>query len=84
MKKRIIKTLCIVITAIILAVMSYLIYIVLSYHRVADNLTLEIKGNATSNAPVTLIAADKMKIEGDTVSGMTDDVSPSSYAGVEL
>lgn len=28
----------------------------------------------------TLIAADKMKIEGDTVSGMTDDVSPSSYA----
>lgn len=27
----------------------------------------------------TLIAADKMKIEGDTVSGMTDDVSPSSY-----
>ena len=52
MKKRIIKTLCIVITAIILAVMSYLIYIVLSYHRVADNLTLEIKGNANSNAPV--------------------------------
>ncbi len=28
----------------------------------------------------TLIAADKMKIEGDTVSGMTDNVSPSSYA----
>lgn len=27
----------------------------------------------------TLIAADKMKIEGDTVSGMTDDVPPSSY-----
>lgn len=26
-----------------------------------------------------LIAADKMKIEGDTVSGMTDDVSSSSY-----
>ena len=26
----------------------------------------------------TLIAADKMKTEGDTVSGMTDDVSPSS------
>lgn len=27
----------------------------------------------------TLIAAEKIKIEGDTVSGMTDDVSPSSY-----
>lgn len=28
----------------------------------------------------TLIAAEKMKNEGDTVSGLTDDVSPSSYA----
>lgn len=27
----------------------------------------------------TLIAADKMKNEGDTVSGMTDSVPPSSY-----
>ena len=27
----------------------------------------------------TLIAADKMKIEGDTVSGLTDDMPPSSY-----
>ncbi len=27
----------------------------------------------------TLITADKMKMEGDTVSGMTDNVSPSSY-----
>ncbi len=26
-----------------------------------------------------LIAADKMKMEGDTVSGMTDNVSLSSY-----
>ena len=26
-----------------------------------------------------LIVADKMEIEGDTVSGLTDDVSPSSY-----
>ena len=26
-----------------------------------------------------LIAADKIKNEGDTVSGMTDDVLPSSY-----
>ena len=27
-----------------------------------------------------LIAAEKMKNKGDTVSGLTDDVSPSSYA----
>ena len=27
----------------------------------------------------TLIVAEKMKNEGDMVSGMTDDVSPSSY-----
>ena len=27
----------------------------------------------------TLIAAEKMKNEGDTVSGLTDDVPPSSY-----
>ena len=27
----------------------------------------------------TLIAAEKMKNEGDTVSGMTDDMSSSSY-----
>lgn len=26
-----------------------------------------------------LIAADKMKLEGDSISGMTDDVPPSSY-----
>mgnify|MGYP006887185737 FL=1 len=29
----------------------------------------------------TLIAAEKMKNEGDTVSGMTDDMSSSSYVG---
>ena len=29
-----------------------------------------------------LIAAEKMKNEGDTVSGLTDDVSPSYYARV--
>lgn len=29
----------------------------------------------------TLIAAEKMKNEGDTVSSLTDDVPPSSYVG---
>lgn len=37
---------------IVLAVPVYLVYVVLSYHRVEDNLTLEIEGNATKNAPV--------------------------------
>lgn len=37
---------------IVLAVPVYLLYVVLSYHRVEDNLTLEIEGNATKNAPV--------------------------------
>ncbi|MGN0451234.1 MAG: endonuclease/exonuclease/phosphatase family protein [Acutalibacteraceae bacterium] len=52
MKKKIIKTLCIVMATIVLAVPVYLVYVVLSYHRVEDNLTLEIEGNATKNAPV--------------------------------
>lgn len=52
MKKNIIKILCIVLSAIILTVLSYLIYVVVSYHRLEDNLTLEIQGNALNNAPV--------------------------------
>ena len=52
MKKNIIKILCIVLSAIILTVLSYLIYVVVSYHRLDDNLTLEIQGNAVNNAPV--------------------------------
>lgn len=52
MKKNIIKILCIVLSAIILTVLSYLIYVVVSYHRLEDNLTLEIQGNAVNNAPV--------------------------------
>ena len=52
MKKKIIKVLCIVLAAIVLAVLSYLIYVVLSYHRIDNNLTLEIEGTATSMAPI--------------------------------
>ena len=52
MKKNIIKLLCIVLSAIILTVLSYLIYVIVSYHRLDDNLTLEIQGNAVNNAPV--------------------------------
>lgn len=52
MKKRVIITLCIVLAAIVLAVLSYLLYVVLSYHRVEDNLKLEIEGNAADAVPV--------------------------------
>lgn len=37
---------------IILVVLSYLLYVVLSYHRVGDNLTLEIEGDAENIASV--------------------------------
>ena len=52
MKKRIIKTLCIVLSVIILAVLAYLFYVVLSYHRLDDNITLEIEGVAANVATV--------------------------------
>lgn len=37
---------------IIMVVLSYLLYVVLSYHRVGDNLTLEIEGDAENIASV--------------------------------
>ena len=52
MTKKIIKALCIVLATVFLTVLAYLLYVVLSYHRVEDNLTLKIEGNATSTAPV--------------------------------
>lgn len=52
MKKKIIKIFCVILAVIVLAVLSYLMYVILSYHRVEDNLTLEIEGNATGTAPV--------------------------------
>ena len=52
MKKRILKILCIVMATIILVVLSYILYVVLSYHRVGDNLTLEIEGDAENIASV--------------------------------
>ena len=50
--KKTVKILCIVLSAIVLAVSIYLIYVVLSYHRLEDNLSLETFGGATNNAPV--------------------------------
>lgn len=52
MKKKIIKSVVIVLVAIVLIVLSYLLYVVLRYHRLEDNLILEVEGNATASAPV--------------------------------
>lgn len=52
MKKKIILSVCIVLAAIVLSVPGYILYVVLSYHRVDDNLVLDACGDATANAPV--------------------------------
>lgn len=52
MKKRVIKIFCVILAAFVLAVLSYLMYVILSYHRIEDNLTLEIEGDATNSAPI--------------------------------
>ena len=52
MIKKILKPLGIVLSAITLVVLGYILYVVFSYHRVDDNLILDIKGEATANAPV--------------------------------
>lgn len=54
MKKRIIKSLCIALSVIVLAVPVYILYVVFSYHRVEDNLVLDVEGKATANAPVNI------------------------------
>ncbi len=50
-KKRILITVSSVLAVIILIVGSYLLYVVLSYHRVEDNLKLDVMGNAEAVAP---------------------------------
>ena len=52
MKKKIIKALCIALAAILLAVLGYILYVVFSYHRIEDNLILDVEGEATADAPV--------------------------------
>lgn len=52
MKKKIIKSVCIVLSVIVLVVLGYILYVVLSYHRVEDNLILDVEGEATAPVPV--------------------------------
>lgn len=52
MKKKIIKSLCVALSVILLVVLGYILYVVFSYHRIDDNLTLDVSKEATDNAPV--------------------------------
>ena len=52
MKIIIIKTICIVLSVIVLAVLGYLLYVIFSYHRIEDNLVLNVEGDASADAPV--------------------------------
>ncbi len=51
-KKILIRTLCIVLAVFIAVPISYLLYVVISYDRIEDNLTLKVEGDAVSGAPV--------------------------------
>ncbi len=51
MKKKILITAVSAICAMVLIVISYLLYVVLSYYRVEDNLSLEVLGNAAQSVP---------------------------------
>ncbi len=50
--KKIFKISGIVVAALLLVVLSYLIYVVIDYHRIEDNLPLDIVGTAEENVPV--------------------------------
>ncbi len=51
-KKNILKGVCIFLAAVIIIAVSYLMYVILSYDRLADNLSLEVSGTAEKSAPV--------------------------------
>lgn len=51
-KKTVLKTVCIVLAAVMVMVVGYLLYVVLSYHRIEDNLKLDISGGGTDAVPV--------------------------------
>lgn len=52
MKKKMLISLCAVCSAVVLVVLGYLLYVVVSYHRVEDNLNLVVEGEATDTVPV--------------------------------
>lgn len=52
MKKKILITTGTILAAILLIAISYLLYVVISYHRVEDNLALNVDGTAESIVPI--------------------------------
>ncbi len=52
MKKKALKISCFVFAGILLVVLSYLLYVVLSYHRIEDNLPLKVSGKAEGTVPI--------------------------------
>ncbi len=50
-KRTVIITACAVVGAILLTVLSYLLYVVCSYYRLEDRLSLEVSGDAASAVP---------------------------------
>ena len=69
MKKKILITLASVLMALLLVVCSYLLYVVVSYHRIEDNLTLKAENKTNLTAPV-----------GEKLSLMTYNIGFGAYS----
>ena len=52
MNKKVLITLGSVLMAMVLIVASYLLYVVVSYHRIEDNLSLKVENKTDLTAPV--------------------------------
>ena len=50
--KKVIFSICAVLLAVIVAAVSYILYVVFSYYRLEDNLQLEISGESKTTVPV--------------------------------
>ncbi len=51
MKKKVFVSLAVFFGAIIMLVLSYLLYVIISYHRIEDNIALSVEGQAQNTAP---------------------------------
>ena len=69
MKKKILITLASVFMTLLLVVCSYLLYVVVSYHRIEDNLTLKAENKTDITAPV-----------GEKLSLMTYNIGFGAYS----
>ncbi len=69
LKKTILRILLAIVASFLLVVISYLLYVVCSYYRVEDNLSLDIAGEATEKAPV-----------GETLTLMTYNIGFGAYS----